>query len=123
MGAVYRATDTRSGREVALKLLLGLADPEDRARFVREVEVSSSLAHPHLLRVLDFGQDRGQLYLASELAEGGSLSDRLRSGPLPADEAARLVAQVARGLEVAHRAGVPGVRGLVQRTECIQTMK
>ena len=106
MGAVYRATDTRSGREVALKLLLGLADPEDRARFVREVEVSSSLAHPHLLRVLDFGQDRGQLYLASELAEGGSLSDRLRSGPLPADEAARLVAQVARGLEVAHRAGV-----------------
>ncbi|HBP18254.1 MAG TPA: serine/threonine protein kinase, partial [Planctomycetes bacterium] len=106
MGAVYRATDTRSGREVALKLLHGLAGSEDRARFLREIEAASSLVHPHVLPVFEHGSDQGRPFLATALAEGGSLAGRLRLTPLDPAPAALLVSQVARGLEAAHRSGI-----------------
>jgi len=105
MGVVYRARDPRSGRSVALKLLLALSDPEERLRFQREIETTRSLDHPHVLRVLDLGQDRGRPFLVTELAEGGSLAGRLREQALDPGEAARVVAEVASGLAAAHRSG------------------
>ena len=105
MGVVYRARDPMSGSPVALKLLVALSDPEERARFAREVETTRALDHPHVLAVLDLGQDRGRPFLITELAEGGSLEERLRQQPLGPAEAARVVAEVARGLAAAHRAG------------------
>lgn len=105
MGVVYRALDPSSGREVALKALPALADPEERLRFVREAETAREIDHPNVLAVLELGEERGRPYLVTELAPGGSLADRLRLAPLAPEEAARVVAQVARGLAAAHERG------------------
>ena len=105
MGVVYRALDPSSGREVALKVLTALADPEERLRFAREAETARAIDHPHVLRVLEVGQEGARPFLVTELAPAGSLAERLRQAPLPPGEAARVVAQVARGLAAAHAAG------------------
>src|SRR6202047_731083 len=81
MGAVYRATDTKLNREVAIKVLPEAVanDPDRLARFTREAQVLASLNHPNICTLYDVGEN----YLVMELLEGESLADRLAKGPLP----------------------------------------
>ena len=108
MGEVYRAKDTRLGRDVAVKVLpTHLSDqPEVRARFEREAKTVSSLNHPNICALYDVGKEGDIDYLVLELIEGDTLDARLARGPLPAPEALRLGAQIADALDRAHRAGV-----------------
>ena len=109
MGEVYRATDTRLRRQVAIKVLPpGFAhDPERVARFHREAQVLAALNHPNIAGIYGLEQAGGDLALALELVDGEDLADRLiRRGPLPIDEAIPLAAQIAAGLEAAHERGV-----------------
>jgi Tol biopolymer transport system component len=108
MGEVYRARDTRLGRDVAIKVLpQHLSDqPEVRARFEREAKMVSSLNHPHVCVLYDVGREGDTDYLVMELIEGDSLAARLRKGPLPAAELLRTGTQIADALDRAHRAGV-----------------
>jgi serine/threonine protein kinase len=108
MGEVYRARDTRLGRDIAIKVLPAhLSDvPAARARFEREARVASSLNHPHICVLHDIGQDAGLDYLVMELIEGESLAERLRRGALTAAEVNRLGTEIAGALDCAHRAGI-----------------
>ena len=108
MGEVYRARDTRLGRDVAIKVLpqhLSSA-PEVRARFEREARTVSSLNHPHICTLFDVGRESDTDYLVMELVEGETLAQRLARGPLATGEVLRLGAQIADALDRAHRAGV-----------------
>ncbi len=108
MGEVYRARDTRLGRDVAIKVLAPdlSARPEFRARFGREARTISRLNHPHICTLHDVGHQDGIDYLVMELVQGTTLSERLQKGPLPAGDVLRLGAQIAEALDFAHRAGV-----------------
>jgi Tol biopolymer transport system component len=108
MGEVYRARDTRLGREVALKVLSPhlAATAEIRARFEREARTISQLNHPHICALYDVGRQEGLDYLVMELVEGESLACRLEGGPLSVGEVLGLGTQVAEALDKAHRAGV-----------------
>jgi eukaryotic-like serine/threonine-protein kinase len=108
MGEVYRARDTRLGREVAVKVLpRDLADtPEIRARFEREARLISSLNHPHICTVHDVGHEGDDFYLVMELIEGESLAERTQRGPLPTGDVLRFGIQIADALDRAHRAGI-----------------
>jgi eukaryotic-like serine/threonine-protein kinase len=108
MGEVYRARDTRLDRSVAVKILPAhLSDrPEAGERFEREARTISSLNHPHICQLHDVGQQDGVRYLVMELLEGETLADRLKRGPLPLDQVLRYGAEIAEGLEAAHRRGV-----------------
>src|SRR5262245_16541636 len=92
MGEVYRARDTRLGRDVAVKVLSAhLAERSDlRARFEREARTVSSLNHPNICTLFDIGRDRDVDYLVMELIEGESLAERLAHGPLPTNDVLRL---------------------------------
>lgn len=106
MGTVYRAWDTRHRREVAVKQL---RDPSERtrARLAREVEATARLRHPHIVALLDSGEAQGRPFLVTELVEGPSLAARAKATPpLPAEEAVRLMRQVAEAVATAHEAGV-----------------
>jgi serine/threonine protein kinase len=91
MGEVYRARDTRLGREVALKVLRShlTADPEVRARFEREARTISQLHHPHICTLYDIGQQEGLDFLVMELLEGETLARRLTRGPRWTDDLLR----------------------------------
>ena len=106
MGEVYRATDTRLDRTVAVKVLPQhlSSDPERRQRFEREARAVSSLSHPHICALYDVGQQDGIDYLVMEYIEGESLADRLDKGALPVDQALRYAIQIADALDKAHRA-------------------
>src|SRR5512139_2712156 len=108
MGEVYRARDTRLGRDVAIKVLPPhlSATPEVRARFEREAQTISKLNHPHICVLHDVGREGDTDYLVMELVEGEPLSQRLLKGPLPAADVLRLGAQIADALNRAHHAGV-----------------
>src|SRR5499426_1796895 len=108
MGEVYRARDTRLGRDVAVKVLPShlSESSEARARFEREARVVSGLNHPHICVLHDVGRENGVDYLVMELVEGESLAQRLARGPLPVTEVLRLGAEIADALDRAHRAGV-----------------
>jgi len=113
MGEVYRATDTRLGRAVAIKVLAPhlAADPEVRARFDREGRTISSLGHPNICTLFDIGSDRlssGEAveYLVLEFLDGETLGARLGRGPLPVDQALRYVIQICDALDAAHRRGL-----------------
>jgi Tol biopolymer transport system component len=108
MGEVYRATDTRLEREVAIKILPAshARNPEFLARFEREAKTISSLNHPHVCTLHDVGTEGSVHYIVMELIEGESLADRLKKGPLPLPEVLRYGAQVADALEAAHRHGI-----------------
>ena len=108
MGEVYRARDTRLGRDVALKVLAPqlAAVPEVRTRFEREARTISQLNHPHICALHDIGCHEGTDYLVMELLEGETLAHRLERGPLPVSESLALGTQIADALDRAHRAGV-----------------
>jgi serine/threonine-protein kinase len=101
---VYRARGPE-GQPVALKVEAGTHE-RARQRFLREGQALARLRHPNLVACLDAGHDGQNLYLALELAEGGTLAERLRFGPLDQDDAARMVQQVADALAHAHEQGV-----------------
>ncbi|HKI85237.1 MAG TPA: serine/threonine-protein kinase, partial [Thermoanaerobaculia bacterium] len=108
MGEVYRARDTKLGREVAIKVLpQGLADDADRlARFEREARLLASLHHPYILSILDFGRERGTTYAVTELLEGETLRTRLVKGSLPFSKTLEYAREIAQGLSAAHAKGV-----------------
>ena len=107
MGVVWEARHPVLGTPVALKLLPEpLADEEARARFLREARACAELRHPHVVRVVDAGEDRGRPWLVMDLLQGEDLARRLRRGPLPPAEAAQLAALLARALEHVHAQGV-----------------
>jgi len=108
MGEVYRARDTRLGRDVAVKVLPEhlSSEPEVRARFEREARSVSSLNHPHICTLHDVGREGDTDYLVMELVEGETLGARLERGALPTSDVVRLGAQIADALDRAHRAGI-----------------
>ncbi len=113
MGEVYRASDTKLGREVALKLLPAelAADPDRLARFEREAKVLASLNHPGIAHLYGFESTAlpdgsTARFLAMELVPGEDLAERLERGPIPVDEAISIATQVAEALEEAHEKGV-----------------
>jgi eukaryotic-like serine/threonine-protein kinase len=109
MASVWRAQDTVLERPVAIKRLHARVqdDPELAERFRREAQVVARLSHPHLVHLLDRGEEAGTPYLVFELVEGQTLKARIRErGRLEPDEAARICSQVARALAYAHARGV-----------------
>ncbi len=108
MGEVYRAKDTRLGREVAVKVLPQhlSSSPEIRARFEREAKTVSSLNHPNICTLHDVGREGDTDYLVMELIEGETLAQRLVKGALPLADVLKYGAQIADALDRAHRAGV-----------------
>jgi eukaryotic-like serine/threonine-protein kinase len=108
MGEVYRARDTKLGREVAIKVLPAhFADDEERLRrFEREAKTLASLNHPNVAQIFGVDQVGDTCFLVLELVPGESLDERLKRGPLPLDEALDVCKQIAEGLEAAHEAGV-----------------
>jgi Tol biopolymer transport system component len=108
MGVVYRATDTKLHRSVAIKFLSTvLADSHARQRFQQEAETASSLNHPHIVTVHDIGEHAGQQYLVSELIDGGTLGDWLAAArERPWRQSVELLIGVADALGAAHAAGI-----------------
>jgi Tol biopolymer transport system component len=124
MGEVYRADDTRLGRQVAIKVLPAafVADPERLARFEREARVLATLDHPNIAGIYEVGSaplesgtgeggEEGGApsevhFLAMQLAEGETLAERIARGPIPLDEALAIAGQIADALEAAHDKGI-----------------
>jgi serine/threonine-protein kinase len=108
MGEVWRARDSRLGREVAVKVLPAefAADPERLKRFEREARATAALSHPNILAVHDVGSHDGVPYLVEELLEGESLRERLDRGGLTVSEALRIACEIAKGLAAAHEKGI-----------------
>ena len=108
MGEVYRARDSRLGRDVAIKVLPPSfsADADRLRRFSQEARAAAALNHPNILAIFDIGEERGSLYVVSELLEGETLRERLRAGPLNPRKAIDYGLQVARGLAAAHDKGI-----------------
>jgi Tol biopolymer transport system component len=104
MGEVYRATDTKLGRQVAVKFLPDslAADPVQMTRFTREAQVLASLNHPNIAAIYGV-EDRA---LVMELVEGPTLSDRIKSGAVPLEEALGIAGQIVDALEAAHAKGI-----------------
>src|SRR5262245_17362528 len=128
MGAVYRGKRDADGERVALKLLLprGAADEHSTQRFLREAQVLKVLKHPNVVALHDFGTCNGAVYLTLDFCEGGNLMQLLRRrGPLPIDEAWKVIRQLLVGMEYTHTVSLENVvrpdgtrgplRGLVHR--------
>ena len=108
MGEVYRATDTKLKRDVAIKVLPDAVahDGERLARFEREAQVLASLNHPYIAQIHGLQEADGVKALVMELVEGPTLADRLAAGAIPIDEAAPIAKQIAEALEAAHEQGI-----------------
>jgi TolB-like protein/Flp pilus assembly protein TadD len=108
MGEVYRARDSRLGRDVAVKVLPASfsQDAERLRRFEKEARAASALNHPNILTIYDVGTHEGAPYLISELLEGESLRDRLRGGAFTPRTAVDVAVHVAQGLAAAHEKGI-----------------
>ena len=108
MGELFRARDTRLGRDVAIKVPFAAAasDRAARQRFQREARAIAALNHPHICTVHDVGSESGVDYLVLELLQGESLASRLKRGPLPVDEALARAIEIADALARAHREGI-----------------
>jgi Tol biopolymer transport system component len=108
MGEVYRAHDTKLGRDVALKVLPDdvASDPERLKRFEREARTLAALNHPHIAQVYGFEDSGSVPALVMELVPGESLANRIARGPLPMREALEFARQIADGLEAAHDKGI-----------------
>jgi serine/threonine protein kinase/Tol biopolymer transport system component len=108
MGEVYRARDSKLGRDVAIKILPPhfTSDPERRARFAREARTLATLNHPHIGAIYGLEEADGVTGLVLELVEGPTLAERLERGPLPIVEALAIGRQVAEALDTAHQKGI-----------------
>ena len=107
MGEVYRARDTRLGRDVAVKILPEhQADAARRERFQREARAVAALSHPNICTIHDVGHEGGVDFLVMEFIDGESLATRLTRGPLPLAQALNLAMEIAEGLSAAHRHGI-----------------
>src|SRR5262245_5137624 len=108
MGEVYRARDTRLGRDVAIKVLPRhlSSSVEFQTRFEREAKSISQLSHPHICTLHDVGHQDGTSYLVMELLDGQTLASRLEKGPLPLADVLRYGEEIASALDAAHRKGV-----------------
>jgi hypothetical protein len=108
MASVYLAFDPNFGREVAIKILPRelMHDPTFRARFSREARTIAALEHPAIVPVYDFGEEDGQPFLVMRYLSGGSLVSRIRKGPMPANQAAKILSRIGSALDAAHAKGV-----------------
>src|SRR5439155_13249011 len=108
MGEVYLARDAKLDRVVALKLLARdlSQDPDRLHRFHAEARAASSLNHPHILVIHDFGEVDGRPFMVTEYVEGHTLRERLQSGPLGISEALDLATQIASALAAAHERNI-----------------
>jgi Tol biopolymer transport system component len=108
MGEVYRARDSKLGRDVAIKVLpeAFARDAERMARFQREAKVLASLDHPNIATIHGLEESGGTRALVMQLVEGPTLADRIKAGPIPVDEAVRIARQIADALEYAHEKGI-----------------
>ena len=108
MGEVYRAHDTRLGRDVAIKVILAewARDPERIRRFEQEARAAGALSHPNVCDIHDIGTHDGAPFVVMELLEGENLRARLDAGPIPARKAIDYAAQAAHGLAAAHEKGI-----------------
>jgi serine/threonine-protein kinase len=108
MAMVYRARQESVKRDVAIKVIQSALtrEPDFIRRFEREAETVAQISHPHILKVFDFGQQDGMLYIVMELLPGGSMSDLLARGSLSLDQTIRLFDQIASALDYAHTLGI-----------------
>ena len=108
MGEVYRARDSKLGRDVALKVLPATftTDPDRRERLAREARVLATLNHPHIAAIYGLEEAEGLTALVLEFVEGPTLADRLARGALPIPEAIAIARQIAEALEAAHGKGI-----------------
>src|SRR5579864_7469797 len=108
MGEVYKARDTKLGRDVAIKVLPeAFADDADRlSRFQREAKMLATLNHPNIATIYGLEQSGGTSYLVMELVSGETLAERVKAGPLPIEEALAIAKQIAEALEAAHEKGI-----------------
>jgi serine/threonine protein kinase len=108
MGEVYRARDTKLGRDVAIKVLppAFVKDPERLARFRREARIVASLNHPNIATIHGLEETGGVHALVMELVEGPTLADRIKRGAIPLDEALPIAEQIAQAVEYAHERGI-----------------
>src|ERR1051325_5672270 len=108
MGEVYRAHDSKLGRDVAIKVLPSTFtnDPDRLARFAREAQVLASLNHPHIAAIYHLDESADGPAIVMELVEGETLADRLPRGAMPIDEALPIATQIAEALEAAHEQGI-----------------
>jgi tetratricopeptide (TPR) repeat protein len=108
MGEVYRAKDTRLGREVAVKVLPEIVsnDPRALSRFEHEAKAVAALSHPNILALFDVGEANGIHYVVTELLEGETLRERLSTGALPQHSAVEIGVEIAHGLAAAHAKGI-----------------
>jgi eukaryotic-like serine/threonine-protein kinase len=108
MGEVFRATDTKLGRDVALKFLPDhFADDPDRlSRFQREAQVLASLNHPNIAQIYGLEESGNARCIVMELVEGETLADRVARGPIPAEETLNIAYQIAEALEAAHERSI-----------------
>ena len=108
MGEVYRATDSRLKREVAIKVLPAAftEDKERLARFEREAQLLAQLHHPNIASIFGLEEGGGTRALVMELVPGPTLAERLESGPLPFTESLSFAQQIAQTLEEAHDKGI-----------------
>jgi serine/threonine protein kinase/Tol biopolymer transport system component len=108
MGEVYRARDTRLGREVALKVLppAMALDPARRARFEQEARAAAALSHPNIVGLHDVGEAEGVFYIVSELVPGETLGAIVERGPVPAKKLLDIAVQIADGMAAAHAAHI-----------------
>src|SRR5215831_20789776 len=104
MGEVYRATDTKLNRDVALKFLPAqfTSDPDRLERFQREAHVLASLNHPNIATIYGFEESDPMRALVMELVEGSTLAERIALGPIPLEEVLNEAKQMAEALEYAH---------------------
>jgi len=118
MGEVYRARDTKLGRDVALKVMRPeFSNDADRlSRFQREARVLASFNHPHIGQIYGLEESSGTPCFVLELVEGDTLDQRLKRGPLALEEALDISRQIAEGIAAAHQSGILHRTGRTSRT-------